>query len=31
MEMLVAIVAMVTLALASLRFGVDSRGLGGRS
>ena len=30
MEMLVAIVAMVTLALASLRFGMDSRSLGER-
>ncbi len=31
MEMLVAIVAMVTLAVASLRLGVDSRSLGERT
>lgn len=31
MELLVAVVAMVTLAMASLRFGADSRGFGERS
>lgn len=31
MEMLGAVMAMVTLAVAALRFGADSRGLGERS